>query len=315
MFVKGQTIGDKYEIVEVLGSGGFGTVYLAIDKWLTKEVAIKVPHRQTEGFYKFLKEPRVQASLKHKNIVEVYTVDKIDSVFFIVMEYVNGEGLDKKIRRNKKLPIHTALLYLEQILDAVEYAHRKNIIHRDLRPSNILIDNNNIVKITDFGISTWLDNESYASTKIGTPPYMAPEQFDGKATFSSDVYSVGCIAYEMLSGKPPVFDPNPFKIKEYVLLRKVKPLHIQNRDVSKDLSDIIMKAIEPDINKRFKTAKEFKTKVLNFLNKTNNDETPTNNTKKKIRTFKEKEEIRKCWNCKKVLPPFVKVCPFCGAEL
>ncbi len=318
MLFKGQRIG-RYEIVESLGSGGFGTVYLAIDTWLTKEVAIKVPHKQTEEFYKLLKEPRVQAGLKHRNIVELYTVEKIDSLFFMVMEYVRGEGLDSIIRSKGRLSLYLAISYLEQILEAVRYAHKKNVIHRDLRPTNILIDEEGTVKITDFGISTWLEKNSFASTKIGSPPYMAPEQFDGKTTFSSDIYSVGCIAYEMLTGKPPVVDPNPFKIREYVLKRKVKPLNKINHEVPESFSKIVMRAIEPDISKRFATAEEFLRAIELFRNgrakkETNIGREPKIYIPKERVSFGEKK-VRKCWNCKRELPPFVDKCPFCGADV
>ncbi len=312
MFLKGERIG-KYEIVDTLGNGGFGAVYLAIDTWLQQKVALKVPHQQSEEFFNLVKEARLQASLAHKNIVRLLTVERIDGVFFMVMEYVDGETLENIIRRKGKLPVYKALIYFEQILEGVNFAHKKNILHRDLRSSNIMIDREDTVKITDFGTSRILQTQQYASTKIGTPPYMAPEQFDGRATFSSDIYSVGCIFYEMVTGAPPILDNNPYKIKERALRREVKPLSVVNSDVTPELNRIIMKMIEPQMEKRYKDIDE----VLYHLNvylKDGERKEFIDKIRERIK-IKEKEEKKSvCWNCKREIPPFSKVCPFCGAD-
>ena len=138
MFFRGQTIG-KYRIVSPLGSGGFGAVYLAEDTWIDKKVALKVPHRQNLDFGELLREPRLLASLSHPNIVTVLTAEKQDNVFFIVMEYVPGDTLEQIIEREGALDLPRALDYTCQICNAMDHAHRHGVIHRDLRPGNVLV--------------------------------------------------------------------------------------------------------------------------------------------------------------------------------
>ncbi len=180
MFLQGQKIG-KYEIIRSLGSGGFGSVFLAKDIWLDIKVAIKVPHKQSVELYKLLKEPRLQAVLDHPNIVRLLAAEKVDKVFFFVMEYVRGRTLEKILQKEKVLEIATAIDMMKQLAAGVEHAHKNKIIHRDLRPSNIIVSEEGQVKITDFGTSAWLQDVPYATTRIGSPPYMAPEQFMGKS--------------------------------------------------------------------------------------------------------------------------------------
>jgi len=219
VFMQGQKVG-KYEIIRSLGSGGFGSVYLAKDVWLDIKVAIKVPHKQSLELYKLLKEPRLQAALDHPNIVRLLAAEKVDKIFFFVMEYVRGRTLEKILQKEKTLDVPAAVDILRQVAAGVEHAHKNKIIHRDLRPSNIMVSEEGQVKITDFGTSAWLQNVPYATTRIGSPPYMAPEQFLGKAGFAADIYSMGCILYEMLVGRPPIYDPDPFKILEKAQKRR-----------------------------------------------------------------------------------------------
>ena len=208
MFFRGQTIG-KYRIVSALGSGGFGTVYLAEDTWIDKKVAIKVPHKQGVDFGDLLKEPRLLASMSHPNIVTVITAEKQDDVFFIVMEYVEGETLEERISRDGPLELSVALDFTCQICNAVDHAHAAGILHRDLRPGNILVSSTGLLKVTDFGTSRFLESAAHGTTVIGSPPYMAPEQFHGKAVFASDVYAIGVTVYQMLTGVLPVHHARP----------------------------------------------------------------------------------------------------------
>ena len=138
MVFRGQTLG-KYRIIEPLGSGGFATVYLAEDTWIDKRVALKVPHRQNLDFGELLKEPRLLASLSHPNIVMVITAEKQDNVFFIVMEYVPGDTLETIIMERGPMELMRALDYTAQICNAVEHAHKHNVLHRDLRPANVFV--------------------------------------------------------------------------------------------------------------------------------------------------------------------------------
>jgi len=213
MFLRGQTIG-KYRVLSHLGSGGFGSVYLAEDTWIKKNVAIKVPHKQNLDFSDMLKEPRLLASMSHPNIVTMLTAEKLDDVFFIVMEYVPGETLEHEIMREGALDLGKALDYTCQICNAVDHAHRAGVLHRDIRPGNMLLSETGMLKVTDFGTSRFLEIAAHGTTVIGSPPYMAPEQFHGKAVFASDVYSVGVTMYQMVTGELPYNTPAPADLEK-----------------------------------------------------------------------------------------------------
>lgn len=312
MFLKGQKVG-KYEIVQPLGSGGFGSVYLAKDTWLNIQVAIKVPHKQSTEFFKMLKEPRLQAALDHPNIVRMITAEKAAKVFFMVMEFIKGETLEKILEGKRTLDSLQALDYVVQISGAVEHAHQSKIIHRDLRPSNIMINEQNKVKITDFGTSAWLNNVPYASTRIGSPPYMAPEQFMGKSTYRSDIYSIGCIFYEMIIGRPPIFDPDPFKILEKAQQGKITPPRLKNNRIPKEIDQIIMRCLASDLELRYQTAAEISKDIAKFRGR----DTKTSEIEDIRGRIKAREDHRKderCWNCRKLLPYKAWSCPHCGEK-
>ena len=206
MFFRGQTIG-KYKILAPLGSGGFGTVYLAVDTWIDKKVAIKVPHRQNVDFSDLLREPRLLASLSHPNIVAILTAEKQENIFFIVMEYVAGDTLETVIARDGQLDLARTLDYTCQICNALDHAHQQGVIHRDLRPGNVLVSEGGLLKVADFGTSRFIEIAAHGTTVIGSPPYMAPEQFHGKAVFASDLYSLGVIDVPDADGRAAVHHP------------------------------------------------------------------------------------------------------------
>jgi serine/threonine-protein kinase len=148
-----------------------------------------VPHRQNLDFGELLREPRLLASLSHPNIVSVLTAEKQDDTFFIVMEYVPGETLETIIGRDGALELARALDFTCQICNAVDHAHAQGVIHRDLRPGNVLVTESGVVKVADFGTSRFLEIAAHGTTVIGSPPYMAPEAFQGRAVLASDIYS------------------------------------------------------------------------------------------------------------------------------
>src|SRR3954463_15668063 len=262
MFFKGQTIG-KYRILSPLGSGGFGTVYLALDTWIDKKVAIKVPHRQANlDFGELLQEPRLLAALNHPNIVSVLTAEKQDGIFFIVMEYVPGETLESLIIREGTLELTRALDYTCQICNAVDYAHRQGVIHRDLRPGNVLVTEQGMVKVADFGTSRFLEIAAHGPTVIGSPPYMAPEQFHGKAVFASDLYSLGVTMYQMLTGTLPYDTPAPADLDKLMSGELVSPPRLKNPAIPKNISDIVMKAMAPEPAARYQRATDLLEDVL-----------------------------------------------------
>src|SRR5690242_2083823 len=261
MFLRGQTIG-KYRILSSLGSGGFGSVFLAEDTWIHKKVALKVPHKQNLDFSEMLKEPRLLASMNHPNIVTVLTAEKQDGVFFIVMEYVPGQTLEQLIMRDGALEVSRALDLTCQICNAVDHAHKMGVLHRDLRPGNMLVSDTGLLKVTDFGTSRFLEIAAHGTTVIGSPPYMAPEQFYGKAVFASDVYSVGVTMYQMLTGQLPYDTPAPGDIERLMRGELVTPPRVRNARVPKAINDIVMRALAPELTARYQRASELLDDVL-----------------------------------------------------
>ena len=261
---KDQNLG-KYQILDRLGAGGFGTVYLAMDRLLNRKVALKVPHHQGDE-QGLLLEPRIMAALKHTNIVELITVEKKDDTFFMVLEYVDGESLDKLIRRERTLAPSRALEIAIDVTSAIGFAHSHQVIHRDLRPANILLTRDGVAKVTDFGTSRFLElqKESFARTRIGSPPYMAPEHFRGRAVFQSDLWSVGISLYEMLTGTVPFYDADPVKIAQAFQNTPIVPPHLRNNAVPKAMSEVVMKSLAINLGDRYLSAQEF-LKALRLL--------------------------------------------------
>ncbi len=261
MLFRGQTLG-KYKIVAALGSGGFGTVYLAHDTWIDKKVAIKVPHRQGLDFGELLREPRLLASVSHPNIVAITTAEKQDNVFFIVMEYVQGETLENIIALKGALELNRALDFTCQICNAVDHAHRQGVIHRDLRPANVLVTENDMLKVADFGTSRFLEIAAHGTTVIGSPPYMAPEQFHGKAVFASDIYSLGVTMYQMLTGILPYDTPAPADLDKLMSGELVTPPRMKNPALPREVNEIVMRALAPDVTSRYQRASDLLAAVL-----------------------------------------------------
>ncbi len=304
----------KYKILKKLGSGGFGTVYLAEDTFLKSQRALKIPHGLNSQKEKLLKESIVQTKLlDHPNIVKLLTVDIIDDNIVMVMEYVDGTDLEKIIDDSVKLSIKRALAYFRQILSALGYAHENKILHRDIRPSNILISKKNEVKITDFGTSTFLEESQHATTKIGSPPYMAPEQFEGKAVFASDIYSAGCLFYEMVTGFPPIVLANPMEIYKRAKAGDFPSLIKKIPTLARGINDIIMKTLSPDISGRYKTTGDILAAFDSLEEKKGGDPSEIFDIKKRIAARDERTD-HICWNCRKTIPQKVEKCIYCGAD-
>ena len=307
-----------------LGSGGFGSVYLAEDTWIKKNVAIKVPHKQNLDFSEMLKEPRLLASMSHPNIVTMLTAEKLDDVFFIVMEYVPGETLEHVIVREGALDLNRALDYTCQMCNAVDHAHRAGVLHRDIRPGNMLVSETGLLKVTDFGTSRFLEIAAHGTTVIGSPPYMAPEQFHGKAVFASDVYSVGITMYQMVTGELPYNTPAPADIEKLMRGELVTAPRVKNNRLPKAISDIIMRALAPDLTVRYQRASDLLEELLAAR-------TPVARRRKGPRTAvgldlvdanvadiqsrlkaRETPQARFCWQCRKPLHARADRCPFCN---
>ena len=323
MVFRGQTLG-KYRILEPLGSGGFGTVYLAEDTWIDKRVALKVPHRQNLDFSELLREPRLLASLNHPNIVTVITAEKQDNVFFIVMEYVPGETLETIIAERGALDVPLALDYTCQIANAVDHAHRQGVIHRDLRPANVFVTEKGLLKVGDFGTSRFLEIAAHGTTVIGSPPYMAPEQFEGRAVFASDIYSLGITMYQMLTGSLPYDTPAPSDLERLRRGDLVSPPRLRNPKVPAAIEEIVLRALRADVTTRYQHAEDLLNDILNarrVIRKPVPEAAQAAVAPRpaavrpvspaRVRT-REITAGRFCWNCRKPLPARGGGCPFCG---
>jgi serine/threonine protein kinase len=343
MVFRGQTLG-KYRILEPLGSGGFGTVYLAEDTWIDKRVALKIPHRQNLDFGELLREPRLLASLNHPNIVTVITAEKQDNVFFIVMEYVPGETLENLIANRGPLEVATVLDYTCQIANAVEHAHKQGVIHRDLRPANVFVTDKGLLKVGDFGTSRFLEIAAHGTTVIGSPPYMAPEQFEGRAVFASDLYSLGVTMYQMLTGELPYDTPAPADLDRLRRGELVRPPRSRNPQVPNSVNEIVVRALAGPVSDRYQKAEDLLHDILTVrktLVKTGmaamsalagtarsthsavnqlqpagqaqpeHPAAPATATGATIRS-RDIAPNRFCWNCRKPLPARGVRCPFCG---
>ena len=330
MLFKGQTLG-KYRILSPLGSGGFGTVYLARDTWLDKQVAIKVPHRQGLDFSELLREPRLLASVNHPNIVAITTAEKQDDVFFIVMEYVAGETLEGVLERDGALDLPRALDYTVQIGNAVDHAHKQGVIHRDLRPANVLVSESGMLKVADFGTSRFLEIAAHGTTVIGSPAFMAPEQFQGKAVFASDIYSVGITMYQMLTGELPYDPPPPSALHKLMTGELVSPPRTRNPVIPRRLNDIVMKALAPLVVDRYARAADLlddllaaKSVILGTpgpraiadlgLDEAGRPARPAVPPPPRAVKYQGREAARNCWHCRRPLHNLAARCPFCGEQ-
>jgi serine/threonine-protein kinase len=318
MFFRGQIVG-KYKVLSTIGSGGFGTVYLAEDTWIQKKVALKVPHKQSANFGELLREPRLLAALDHPNIVAILTAEKQENVFFIVMEFVPGETLEEFVAREGTLDVALALDYTCQICNAVDHAHRHGVVHRDLRPSNVLVTDNGLLKVADFGTSRFLEIAAHGTTVIGSPPYMAPEQFRGKAVFASDIYSIGVTMYQMLTGVLPYDSPSLADVERLMRGELLTPPRLKNSKIPKAINDIVLKAMAPEIPARYQRAGEILSDVLaarpagarRAVTGADAEPEELQDVQARLRA-RETPQARFCWHCRKPLHARSDRCPFCG---
>jgi tRNA A-37 threonylcarbamoyl transferase component Bud32 len=252
---------QRYRILEPIGAGGSSQVYLAQDTALGREVAIKVldPHAAADGTLRklFVKEARALGQLSHPNIVAVYDVGEVDGLPFIVMEYVAGSSLKQRIERSGALPLADAVRLTDAIASGLSFAHSRGIIHADLKPSNILLDNNDKPKICDFGIARTPAEDSNSPQLFATALYVAPERVEGRpASVPSDVYGLGLVLYEMLVGKPPFTSGNAaVLLRDHVVRPPVPPSHLRP-SLPKDVDAIVLKALAKDPALRYQKATE-----------------------------------------------------------
>ncbi|MGI6113964.1 MAG: Stk1 family PASTA domain-containing Ser/Thr kinase [Mahellales bacterium] len=260
----GKLLGGRYELLEKIGGGGMAIVYKAKCHLLRRYVAVKVLRPEfvsdEEFVYRFKRESQAAASLSHQNIVNVYDVGQEDETYYIVMEYIRGQTLKDLIRENGSLSTARATNIAIQICRALEHAHNNNVVHRDIKPQNILVTDDGQVKVTDFGIARAITSStvSIAGTSIiGSVHYFSPEQARGGYTDAkSDLYSLGIVLYEMLTGTVPFEGDSPISVALKHIQEEVKPPKLINPQIPGSLQDIILKAIQKDQDLRYTSARE-----------------------------------------------------------
>src|SRR5579859_5328195 len=260
----GSVIGARYEIIQLLGEGGMGAVYKAHDRELERDVALKLIRaelaRNPEILARFKQELILARQVTHRNVIRIFDVGQADGFKFITMEYLEGRDLRAVLREKGKLAPEEAAKIIVQICRALEAAHSEGVIHRDLKPQNIMMDANGRAYVMDFGIarSAYLPGMTQTGALVGTPEYMSPEQAKGeKLDERSDLFSLGVILYELLTGRSPYYSETPLATLWKRIQEKAPPLTDVDPTIPKSLSDIVAKALEIEPENRFANAGEF----------------------------------------------------------
>ena len=263
MIIKGQKINGRYEVKKLIGEGGMANVYLGYDTILERDVAIKVLRGDLSDDEKFVRRFKREAQsaslLSHPNIVQIYDVGEEDGNFYIVMEYIKGETLKQLIKKRGKLSIPEVIDITSQLTDGLASAHDSYIIHRDIKPQNIMILEDGMVKITDFGIAMALNASDLTQTNsvMGSVHYLPPEQAAGKgSTIKSDIYSIGILMYEMLVGTMPFRGSTAVEIALKHIKDKMPSVRDVNPNIPQALENVILKATAKNPKNRYGNVRE-----------------------------------------------------------
>ena len=259
----GTLLNGRYRLDARIGAGGMSTVYLGFDQTLEREVAVKVMHREisedSDQLERFRREARAVAQLSHPHIVTVIDAGEDDNRPYIVFAYVNGETLKQRIERCERLPISEAVAYAIEIARALGFAHQRHIVHRDVKPQNVLIDPEGTAKITDFGIARTLDQEGLTADGrvLGTTDYVSPEQALGhEVTGQSDLYSLGIVLFEMLTGDVPFRGDNQVAVAMMHVRDEIPDVQIRRPEISSTLAAIVDRATAKDLQERYRDDQE-----------------------------------------------------------
>jgi len=279
MIAKGQLINDRYEIEKLIGEGGMANVYLARDTILDRKVAVKVLRGDLAGDDKFVRRFQREAlsasSLSHPNIVEIYDVGEDEGNFYIVMEYIEGKTLKALIKKRGVLTLPETIDIMLQLLDALASAHDSYIIHRDIKPQNIMIKESGLVKITDFGIAMALNNAQLTQTNsvMGSVHYLPPEQASGKgSTIRSDIYSLGILMFEMLTGKMPFKGDSAVEIALKHMKEPLPSAKELNPVIPQTVENIILKAAAKNPKNRYRDVREMADDIKTCLDEERENE-------------------------------------------
>ena len=279
MIMKGQKITDRYQIIKSIGEGGMANVYLAYDTILDRNVAVKVLRGDLATDEKFVRRFQREAlsasSLSNPNIVEVYDVGEDNGEYYIVMEYVEGKHLKNLLKKRGKLTVPEVVDIVLQITSGLSVAHDSYIIHRDIKPQNILILDNGLVKITDFGIAVAMNATQLTQTNsvMGSVHYLPPEQASGKgATLQSDIYSIGILMYELLTGKLPFKGDNAVEIALKHLKEPMPSIRDEYPEIPQSVENIILKATAKNPKNRYADAREMHEDLKTCLDESRKNE-------------------------------------------
>lgn len=260
----GELLDNRYKLLRVVGNGGMAQVYLARDIILERDVAVKLlAHTFTDdadSLRRFKREAASTTELSHENIVSIFDVGEDDNPY-IVMEYIGGEDLKSYIKTNNPIPNSVVVNIMDQVLDAISYAHHHGTIHRDIKPQNILMDTDGSVKVTDFGIALAISQHSITQTNslLGSVHYMSPEQAKGgMATHASDIYSLGILLYELLTGEVPFNGETPVSIALKHFQEDLPSIRDKNPDVPQALENIVLKATVKEPSLRYQSVDEMR---------------------------------------------------------
>ena len=272
MITKGQKINERYEIIRSIGEGGMANVYLGYDTILDRNVAIKVLRGDLSTDEKFVRRFQREAlsasSLSHPNIVEMYDVGEDDGIYYIVMEYIEGQTLKQLLKKRGNLTLSEAIDIMLQLTDGMAHAHDSYIIHRDLKPQNIMIQDDGQIKITDFGIAMALNSTQLTQTNyvMGSVHYLPPEQAAGKgSTIKSDIYSMGIIFYELLTGELPFRGENAVEIALKQMKEAIPDIHEENPAIPMSVYNVILKATAKNPKNRYSDARVMHDDLLTVL--------------------------------------------------
>jgi serine/threonine-protein kinase len=266
MLAPGETLANRYEIKKVLGAGGMGMVYKALDRELGETVAVKTLRPEfmeadANALERFRSEIRLARRISHRNVVRTHDIGEVDGLYFITMEFVEGSSLKDLIVSRGRLPAAAVVSIGKQLCRALEVAHEAGVIHRDIKPQNMVVEADGTLKVMDFGIARLQarsDGHTQAGMVVGTPEYMSPEQLRGdELDGRSDLYSAGAVLYESLTGRLPLSADTPASLIGKVLTEMPVPPRASVAEVSPLLSSSIMQALEKDREKRPRTALEF----------------------------------------------------------
>jgi len=279
MVIKGQKINDRYQIIRTIGEGGMANVYLAHDTILDREVAVKLLRGDLADDEKFVRRFQREAisasSLSHPNIVEMYDVGEDDGKYYIVMEYVDGKTLKSLVKRRGSLTLTEVIDIMLQLTSAVACAHDSYIIHRDIKPQNVLIKEDGTVKITDFGIAMALNSNELTQTNsvMGSVHYLPPEQANGSgSTIKSDIYSLGILMFELLTGKLPFKGENAVEIAIKQMRDQIPSVCAINSEIPQAIENIILKACAKNPKNRYENVLEMHDDIKNALSEERKDE-------------------------------------------